>query len=132
MSIHRTYVELDLLHPEVRTAFIGLSEALVWAHETGKTETAFGIFETYRSPERQDYLFRVRKTTKARPWQSPHQYGLAADFVPRVNGGWSWAPNHDYEFLKKCAQECGLDVPISWDRCHVEAPEFQSVKHAWA
>lgn len=125
--------EFDCLHPELRHVFVGLSERLLIAYHSGETKTRFEFFEGYRSPERQDYLFSITKTTKARPWQSAHQYGLAADFVPRHNGRWSWDGHHDYEFLKKAAREFGMDVPIAWDLCHVEhRAMFRDMKLAWA
>ena len=39
-------------------------------------------WETHRSPGRQLYLFnKGPHVTKARPWQSPHNYGAAGDSV---------------------------------------------------
>src|SRR5712692_1332214 len=56
----------------------------------------FQLFEGLRSPERQQYLYAQGRTrpgpivTKAQPWTSYHQYGLAGDFVLFENGVWSW------------------------------------------
>jgi peptidoglycan L-alanyl-D-glutamate endopeptidase CwlK len=56
----------------------------------------FLLFEGYRSPERQQYLYAQGRTrpgpvvTRAQPWTSYHQYGLAGDFVLFENGAWSW------------------------------------------
>jgi len=56
----------------------------------------FQLFEGYRSPERQQYLFAQGRSrpgpvvTRAQPWTSYHQYGLAGDFVLFQNGQWSW------------------------------------------
>lgn len=99
----------------------------------GRLTARFQLFEGYRSPERQMHLFTVEKTTKARPWQSAHQYGLAVDYAIRVKNQdgtvyWSWADNAPWELLKSLAAEVGLDVPIAWDRGHVEHPAFARLK----
>jgi hypothetical protein len=55
----------------------------------------FRLFEGFRSPERQQYLYAQGRTrpgpivTHARPWTSYHQYGLAGDFVLFENGAGS-------------------------------------------
>jgi len=54
------------------------------------------IFEAYRSPERQDYLFAQgrslpgRIVTRAKAWRSYHQYGLAVDVAFKTSKGWTW------------------------------------------
>ncbi len=56
----------------------------------------FRPFEGFRTPVRQDWLYQQGRTrpgavvTKARAWESYHQYGLAVDFVLYQNGKWSW------------------------------------------
>ncbi len=56
----------------------------------------FRIFEAYRSPQRQRWLWDQGRSrpgaivTKAQPWESYHQYGLASDLVLHVDGQWSW------------------------------------------
>ena len=72
----------------------------------------FRIFEAWRSPERQRYLYSQGRTrpgnivTFARSWESYHQYGLAADFVLYLDGqgGWSW-------------DDAGAKAPI-WQKLH--------------
>lgn len=82
--------DLGRLHPSMRAkveALLGL-----FAQES----LPFRVFEAYRSPERQNWLYeqgRSRpggKVTNARAWESFHQYGLAVDFVLFENGQWSW------------------------------------------
>lgn len=57
------------------------------------------IFETYRSPQRQDILFdQGRKSpgqivTNTRGGYSWHQYGVAADIALWKNEQWSWEFN---------------------------------------
>lgn len=54
------------------------------------------IFEGYRSPERQDFLFSQgrsapgRIVTRAKAWRSYHQYGLAVDLAFKGAKGWTW------------------------------------------
>lgn len=47
------------------------------------------IFESWRSPKRQELMFQQQKS-KARAYQSWHQYGLAVDLAFKVNNQWSW------------------------------------------
>lgn len=113
--------DIAALHHKARAAFDGLSTALVGAYKTGRTETLFKPFETIRSPLRQDKLLAAG-ATKARGWQSAHQYGLATDFAAFVGNQWNWDAGRDWPFLKRLANEFGLDVPIKWDLGHVEHP----------
>lgn len=123
--------DLQLLHPSVQEDFMKLREILERDFATGKTLTDFRIFETYREPMDQNEAFR-KGASKAKAWQSPHQYGLAADFVAwiKTDDGytWSWDKHHDWAHLKKRALECKMDCPISWDRCHVEHPNWQRAR----
>lgn len=55
------------------------------------------IFEAWRSPQRQEFLYAqgrfgdTRKiVTKARGWESWHQYGLAIDIAFKIKGKWTW------------------------------------------
>lgn len=116
------------LHPKARPHFAGLADWMVDQHKAGLTPTLFKPFEGYRSPERQEYLFSVEKTTKARAFQSAHNYGLAVDFVPFVDGKWSWDENHDWGHLDYGARQRGLFRPIKWDRPHVEHPIWYAIK----
>lgn len=103
-------------------------------------EYIFALFEGYRSPERQDEILKTTKNTKARSWQSAHQYGLAADFAAfrtgelpaAVTNRWSWPDKAPWGIVKHTAEECGLSRPIPWDKGHVEHPAFGvSVRRAF-
>lgn len=122
-------IKWDLIHPTVKPAFWRLYDALGAEYKAGKTPTLFVPFEGYRSPERQQILFDQKKT-KARPYQSAHQFGLAVDFVPKVNGQWSWDLHHDWDALRRLAHAHGFDNDIVWDRPHVEARSFQKLRAA--
>ena len=119
------------LHPKAREIFATLAFRLEEAYKAGNTPTLFKPFEGFRSPERQDFLF-VAKSTKARGWQSAHNYGLAVDFVPLSDpknlSSWSWDGPHDWDTLKYWANQLGLISTIAWDKPHVEHPIWASIK----
>nr|QXN72779.1 MAG: CwlK [Microvirus sp.] len=90
------------------------------------------VFETYRSHKDQDEAYR-RRTSKARGGQSPHQYGMAVDFVPRAGErGWFWPPASDplWHQVRLAALSCGLSNNIEWDRPHVECACWASYQAA--
>jgi peptidoglycan L-alanyl-D-glutamate endopeptidase CwlK len=117
------YESLELLAPVARSAFADLARLL--AHDT-----PFRAFETYRGPSEQEGAFENGRS-KAHAFESPHQFGLAVDFVPRINGNWTWNVPHElWDVLASKAAECGLLVPIAWDRAHVEHPAFKRVRIA--
>ncbi|PYE93018.1 flagellum-specific peptidoglycan hydrolase FlgJ [Rhizobium sp. PP-F2F-G38] len=89
----------------------------------------FRIFETYRSPERQQSLYAQGRTapgkrvTKAPPWTSYHQYGLAVDVVLFFDGKWSWdtsgSHRSHWERLHEIARAHGME-PLSWELPHLQ------------
>lgn len=118
------------LHPIARDAFSELAVDLHDQFEREATKTNFRLFEGYRSPQRQAYLFnQTPKVTHADAWTSAHNYGLAADFVPYVftdgKWQWSWDESHDWNFLHQRANLFGLNAPLTWDRGHVEHPKWK-------
>lgn len=118
------------LHPAIREHVFDLvHDVNVALGRMGET-MRFEVFETYRSPERQAYLLR-RGDSKSGPWQSAHQYGLAADIVPQVNGRWTWDVGNDrWTLLATYAIRHSLRVPINWDKAHVQSPLFGIAKGA--
>lgn len=120
------------LHPKMRIAVLKLETVLLKAGIlwTARNE-GFKFFEGYRSPERQAELRRDHpKVTKAGPWQSAHQYGMAADYVwwnPET--GWSWEDNLPWDFLDIAVAEVPeLRRPIQWDRPHIQHRAFDLMK----
>lgn len=111
------------LHPRFREA---LAKLLARAAEENRP---FRLFEAFRTPERQQWLYEQGRTrpggivTKARPWQSFHQYGLGADLVLFVNGQWTWSSagplGAHWQRLPELAKEVGLRS-LSWEAPHVE------------
>ena len=122
----------DLIHPVARGQFMALDNDLAVAWKEGAAPCLFRPFEGWRSPEKQLEAYK-RKVSKSLPWQSAHQYGLAIDFVPYVNGRWSWEPeagDQAWHFLRLFATRRGLVNDISWDRPHVQHPAFADLKAA--
>jgi len=90
--------------------------------------TRFRLFESYRSPLLQAIAVHQGRS-KAAPFLSAHQLGLAADFVPYGLTGWIWpdAADPEWNTLMKLARKHGLLNSIKWDRPHVEHPAYQQV-----
>jgi peptidoglycan L-alanyl-D-glutamate endopeptidase CwlK len=114
---------LPNLHPQMRKAVLELEDAL-------RLEgIPLRLYEGARSPWRQAELYARGRggpgltVTKARAWESFHQYGMAADFVFWHDGVWDWnEPKeglwHDYS---RIADAVGLRS-LSFERPHVELP----------
>jgi peptidoglycan LD-endopeptidase CwlK len=89
----------------------------------------FRLFEGFRSPERQQYLYEQGRTrpgpivTYARPWSSYHQYGLAGDFVLFENGAWNWDASGVRERywarLQAIGKQLGLE-PLRFELPHLQ------------
>lgn len=116
----------DLIHPKAYDAFRRLAYTLELDHKHGKLGCLFKPFESFRHPWRQAELFRYgRGVTKARAYESAHQFGMAVDFVAFDGGRWSWDDKKPWQELKVRAEACGLRVPLEWDRAHVEHPMWE-------
>lgn len=81
------------------------------------------IFEGYRSPDRQDWLWEQGRSrpgkiiTGAKAWQSWHQYGLAADVVAKPKGKWTW--DVDYGPIIEIMNKHGF-ANLKFEQCHFE------------
>lgn len=135
----REQYRVEHLHPKMQGPVTGLTKATGGrVFESDSKKFILRPFEGFRSAVRQQHLFAGGKVTKARPWQSAHQYGLAVDFAGvrvEMNGNivpnsWFWpASTHPcWMELKRLAIAEGLDVPIAWDIGHVEHPVFPLLK----
>lgn len=119
MTISR---DLSELSPIAWPAFARLERRLL--------ETPFRVFECWRSPARQRELLQLKRT-KAGPWRSAHQYGLAVDFVPFIDGAWTWEVGRPtWDLLRLEARAVGLLCELDWDRAHVEHPAFAELRKA--
>lgn len=117
--------DLRMLHPLMRPHVEALMLDLI------EHRNPLRIFEAWRSPVRQvDLKADVRKITKAGPWESAHQYGMAVDFALPRGKGWSWSVGrHHWELLHTLAVSHGLLVPSpGWDPGHVEHPAFAALR----
>ncbi len=122
---HPNFRDRDLAH--LHPAFRRAAQAVL--HCCAEEQLPFRIFEGFRSPLRQMFLYsqgRTRpgfKVTNARPWNSYHQYGLAADFVLNLNGQWSWDASGEktrcWTRLHQIAQAQGLE-PLSFEMPHLQ------------
>ena len=135
----RDRFDVSLLHPIMIGPVSDLIRAMrAHAWNEGAELMQFEPFEGYRSPMRQRYLRTTTKSTKAGPWQSSHQYGLAVDFAVSVYekgllfDRWTWPDTAPWDVLKREALRVGLTVPIAWDRGHVQHPRFVDVRTALA
>jgi peptidoglycan hydrolase-like protein with peptidoglycan-binding domain len=115
--------DLAVLHPVIRESVKRVQEQL------DEEKLPFRVFEAYRTPERQRLLYRQGRdvpgdiVTKARPWDSYHQYGLAVDFVLYISGSWSWKSTGQYakmwQRLHVIGRQHGLE-PLSWESPHLQ------------
>jgi hypothetical protein len=115
--------DMAKLHPRVREGVTATLAAL-----TAKG-IPFRVFEGFRSPERQTWLYRQGRTrpggkvTRAQAWQSMHQYGLATDLVLFTDAGWSWDSSGSnrplWQEMQAQARKHGL-APLSFELPHVE------------
>jgi len=119
----------DWIHPIARPAFINLASKLAKDYDDGKIDVEFRIFETYRTPQRQEFVNR-QGNSKAQAFRSAHQFGLAVDFVPFIPGrGFVWdVPVSAWDQLRTRASASGMMNDIPWDRSHVEHPLWKDLR----
>lgn len=113
------------LHPSFRAALTRLLA------QAASENIPFRVFEAFRTPERQEWLYAQGRTrpggivTKARAWESFHQYGMAADLVLFIDGQWSWSSDGPlgahWLRLREIARDVGLRT-LAWEAPHVEWP----------
>lgn len=102
--------KLEDLHPKVE----GMCRAFIAA--CSKEGIDVLITSTYRDKESQDVLYAQgrtspgKKVTNAKGGQSFHNYKVAFDFVPIVNGKAQWS---DLKLFKKCG-DIGKKVGLEW------------------
>ena len=115
--------ELAFLHPAIRERVQAIQGELNGAGLN------FHVFEAFRSPQRQAYLYAQGRTrpgkivTYAEPWKSYHQYGLAVDFVLKTNGNWDWSDNGPnaaaWKQLHKIGRAHGME-PLKFETPHLQ------------
>lgn len=117
--------DLNFLHPIVRLR-LGKALEVLNAQIPG-----LQAFETWRSPKRQLELWHQgrskpgNKVTNAKPWESWHQYGLAADVAvkvaadPKLNLPDSWSWDFDKDLVRETMKLHGLTGP-AFEACHFQ------------
>ncbi len=95
-------------------------------YNTKYPEHQLAIFEGWRSPARQAFLYSQGRTgagkivTHAQAWESWHQYGLAVDFArySRADKAWTW--DFDVTHLKICMTQQDISPGPPGDYGHFE------------
>lgn len=126
----RNRVDWHKLHPAVIGGFLIVANRIIDAHANGELTQLYLPFDGYRSPELQLDMVK-RNVSKAGPWQSAHNYGLALDFVgwnPEAKWNWQPADSEDWKMIGIIATNAGMLRPITWDKPHVEHPLWTEVK----
>jgi len=116
--------DISLLHPAIRDKVKKIRDQL------HKEKIPFEVFEAFRTPERQANLQARRpKVTWVGPWGSIHQYGLAVDFVLKINGKWSWddkgAEAKYWDRMHELAKENGMTPLFNSKGQLIEKPHIQ-------
>lgn len=104
--------KIEDLHPAVQDRARAIVKA--WA------DAGFDVLVTctFRSNAEQDKLYAQGRTapgfkvTKARAGESYHNFGLALDFVPVINGKPQWDDHKPFEVLAGIAQMA--DPTVTW------------------
>lgn len=72
------------------------AHTILGVNSANKAGIPIAIFETFRTPQRQDQIYAQGRTTsgkivtQSKGWQSWHQYGVAVDIALLIDGRWSW------------------------------------------
>lgn len=115
--------DLKKLHPDMRKKVKAVLKKLE------DERIPFRLFEGYRTPKRQTWLYAQGRTrsgprvTKAKAWESLHQYGVAGDFVLFLDGTWSWSTSGPHATWWTRLHEVGVEVglkALSWEKPHLQ------------
>lgn len=71
------------------------------------------VFETYRSSERQN-LLKNKGRSKLSGGKSKHQYGLAIDIVPTINGELQWNNKKLWQKIGKISKKYNFEWGGNW------------------
>lgn len=122
----KTDTDLRKLHPAMRQRVLALIARLQ------QDKVPMRLFETFRSPERQQYLIDKGSTgktvTQAGAFRSFHQYGLAIDMVIDIPGQeWDNATAQGIAWFKAyraAGLQAGLATGPDWDWPHLQFPDL--------
>jgi len=116
--------KLELLKPKVR----GLAERLI--NECKNLGYQITITQTLRTIEEQDGLYAQGRTkpgnivTKAKGGYSLHNFGVAFDICPIVNGKAEWNDNALFKKIGEIGMKIGLEWGGTW-ASFPDLPHFQ-------
>jgi peptidoglycan L-alanyl-D-glutamate endopeptidase CwlK len=117
---------LNLLHHEFRPLVDSFLDACTAA------EIDILVTCTLRTTEEQAALYAQGRTTPGKivtdapPGKSAHQYGLAIDIVPMVNGKPDWEGSHPvWQTVGEIGERCGLQWAGAPGFPYKEDPHFQ-------
>lgn len=116
--------KLELLKPKVR----GLAERLI--NECKNLGYQITITQTLRTIEEQDDLYAQGRTkpgnivTKAKGGYSLHNFGVAFDICPIVNGKAEWNDNALFKKIGEIGMKIGLEWGGTW-ASFPDLPHFQ-------
>lgn len=106
--------KLEDLNPKVKE----MAEAFIQKCDEAGIDVM--ITSTYRDIESQNALYAQGRTTpgsivtKAKGGQSYHNYQVAFDFVPLVNGKAMWNDTATFEKCGAIGESCGLEWAGRW------------------
>ena len=121
---------LDDLHPIFRV------KAQQWLAKCRAEFLDPLVYCTLRTFAEQEWLYGQGRTrpgrivTYAKPGQSAHNYGLALDFVPLLNGKPDWrAGSDEYVRCVEIAESLGMESASKWKRFrewpHLQQPRWR-------
>ena len=121
--------DMTLLHHACRADFYLLAGDLERDFRHKAINVLFRPFEVYRHPLRQQAAV-TQRTSRARPYESAHQFGMAVDFVPwdPATERWSWREGPHWDYLRTRAHARKLLNELDWDRAHVEHPLYSDFR----
>lgn len=103
--------DLQSLHPYFRDKVLEL------IRQSKLKGIELAIVETYRTPTKQnEYKAKGRKYTRVGPGQSKHQYGLAVDVVPVINGKPQWRNIALWRKIGPIGERLGMQWGGRWRR----------------
>lgn len=122
------------LAPEFREPVIG------WLADCAANKLDVLVYCTFRPSHEQAELYKIGRTkkgvgvtdkrpmgrtvTNAKPGQSAHQYGLALDFVPVMNGKLLWSDDKRYAKAIALAEMRGLESLRPMELAHLQLKGF--------
>lgn len=122
------------LHPAIRNLLPQLDQQLFAAG------IPLQLYEACRTPFRQAELYAIgrdtgtpgKHVTRARAWESFHQFGCAVDYVFKVDGNWTWTePTAGmWKQYQAIGQGLGLRA-LSFETPHLEFPAVLTSMQAW-